>query len=211
MRKVCHPGRLVAGAGRRLLRAERPTQGRPEPAPLVPLRSPRPSGVLPCSLWQSSDSLLGGATKPCPHRWGRRGLWGHCRASGGPSAGSGSWGGQNLGRSLLSQWELLLWLPPASLPGEAERTAAWSCTLLLVAWVPGSMYSTRHIPLPTPSFPAESCRRHLPVSPRLLVRTPLLVLGQTPSEGTLGPPSPPVQATAGPRRRARLLSPSPPG
>lgn len=51
------------------------------------------------------------------------------------------------------------------------------------------MYSTRHIPLPTPSFPAESCPRHLPVSPRLLVRTPLLVLGQTPSEGTLGPHS----------------------
>lgn len=102
--------------------------------------------------------------------------------------GSGSRRGQNLGRSLLSQWELLLWLPPAPSPGGGRKTtAAWSCTLLLVAWVPGSMYSSRHVPLPTTSFPAESCPQHLRVSPPLLVRAPV-VLSQTPSEGTVRAP-----------------------
>lgn len=59
MREVCRPGRLVAGAGRRLLRAEHPAQGRPEPAPLVPLPTPvllgscpAPSGKALTPFWE---------------------------------------------------------------------------------------------------------------------------------------------------------------
>lgn len=177
------------------MRAECPAQGGPEPAPLAPCPPPSFWGPAPLPLTKlglppgrSHDAVCATwAGEAFPGTAGR--AW--------PEGESWSLGPRrSVGRGSRRALSLV---PVGAAPVATARPIAWwrqkaDGGVVMHTFIsglgPGIHVQHRHVPLPTASFPAESCPPHLRVSLPLLVRAPALVLSQTPSEGTVGAPFP---------------------